>query len=79
MALQKAAEVHSKLLKTASKFLSPALKQYFTRKADRDFEKVKSAEPSAAQKYIAEQSQLNDSLDRVVGIYNMYRDDRTTF
>lgn len=78
MTLQKASQVHSSLIKTASKFLSPSLREYFTRKANRSFEKAKSSDESGVQRYIAEQSELNESLNRVVGIYNMYRDSRTT-
>lgn len=78
MGLQKVSEIHRELIKTASKFLSPSLKAYFTRKANNDLEKLKSVGSAGTEKYISEQTELNNSLGRVVGIYNMYRDERTT-
>jgi len=78
MSLERASKIHQELIKTAAKFLSPSFRDYFTRKAERDFAKLKSTGPSAAEKYISEQNELKKSLNRVVGLYNCYRDDRTT-
>lgn len=79
MSIEKAKEAHKSLLKTASKFISPSLKEYFRNKADSSFERIKdSKNESVFQKYISEQNELNNVLDRVVGVYNMYRDDRST-
>lgn len=78
MSLQKAAQVHSSLIKTASKFLSPSIRQYFIRKANNDFESVKKLPDNDIKNYLSEQKDLTGSLERVVGIYNMYRDESST-
>ncbi|KAI5169196.1 LYR motif-containing protein 4 [Pancytospora epiphaga] len=77
MALEKANEVYSRLLHSASKFVSPALKTYFIRKATDDFHcfsRKSRSDPSLAERYVKKQGSLADSLDRASTIYNMYRD-----
>lgn len=47
------------------------------KKADKAFEKSDN-KSSDFKKYISEQEELNSVLNRVVGIYNNYRDERST-
>lgn len=79
MSVQKASEVHSKLLQTVSKFLSPSLNHYFTQKVNNNFKKIEKSDKKEIEKYISDQNDLNDSLSRVIGIYNQYRDNTSTF
>lgn len=79
--MEKANEVYKELLNSASKFLSPSYRNFFTRKAYSDFEslqKTSTRDNSAISNYIKEQKDLKDSLDRSSIIYNMYRDPRST-
>ena len=79
MSLQRAADVHRQLLSVASKFLSPSFRAFFTRKADEDYSAlIRSPSESLAQQYISEQLATADGLERVVGIYNAYRDSSST-
>lgn len=78
MALEKAKKIHASLVKAASKFLSPSLKQYFVKKADREFDKISNRPEKDVHKYIEKQKDLKSSLDRVSGIYNTYRDKTAT-
>lgn len=71
-------EVYSILKGTISKFISPSLNNYFNRKADFDYENIVKAPKAEIERYITEQNDLNSTLNRVVGIYNMYRDDSST-
>lgn len=78
MSVEKAKEVYSSLMKTASKFLSPSFSQYFARKASTDFSNIKNASSEEIKRYISEQDELNNVLGRVVGIYNTYRDETSS-
>lgn len=78
MPVEKAKEVYSSLLKTASKFLSPSFRQYFSRKAHADFSSIKNASSEEIKRYISEQDETNNALGRVVGIYNTYRDETSS-
>lgn len=78
MKIEKAKDIYSTLLNTASKFLSPSLKQFFIRKANNDFHKIKGQSPEAIEKYFKEQKEANESLNRAVSIYNTYYDKSST-
>lgn len=78
MSLEKANETYKRLLHSASKFLSPAMKTYFMQKATDDFHcfsRKYRADPSLAERYIKKQNATADSLDRASTVYNMYRDE----
>lgn len=77
MSLEKANGAYKRLLASASKFASPALKTFFMTKAANDFKRFSKgshSDESIAQAYINSQTKLSESLDRVSGIYNTYRD-----
>jgi len=79
--LAKAEESHKKLLKSASKFLSPSFKEYFMAKANEDYGDFVSnpqKTESLVERYMKKTNEMNDSLERVVGIYNTYRDPYST-
>lgn len=78
MPVERAKDVYSSLIKTASRFISPSFSQYFTRKARADFNSIKGASLEKVEKYIAEQEELSSALGRVVGIYNTYRDETSS-
>ncbi len=78
MSIQKAKDIHSKLESTVSKFLSPSIREYFVKKIDRDYRGIVNSGSENIEKYISERKELNESLNRVVGIYNMYRDNTST-
>lgn len=81
MSIQKATDVYERLTNIASKFLSPSFNSYFNKRADLDYNRFRNEYPknkSIAESYIREQTELADSLDRTVGIYNMYRDENST-
>lgn len=78
MSVQKATDAYSNLISTASKFLSPSIKSFFLRKAEMDFKNSKNLQGSEISKYIEEQNSLREQLQKVIGIYNEYRDDTTT-
>lgn len=81
MSSQKAHAVFKSLQNTASKFLSPSLRAFFMNKSASDYDSFSRGygkDKSIAEKYIKEQKDLGESLERVVGIYNTYRDSSST-
>lgn len=77
MSLEKANKAYKGVLKSAAKFLSPAFKTFFTKKATDDFHcfsKRYLTDNSIAEQYIEKQKDLAAAYNRVAPIYNTYRD-----
>lgn len=81
MSLEKANDAYQRLLRSASRFLSPSLKAFFVTKATDDFHcfsRNYHNDESIAERYIRSQGASADALDRVSPIYNTYRDSSST-
>ncbi|TBU08252.1 hypothetical protein CWI36_0163p0010, partial [Hamiltosporidium magnivora] len=71
--------LYANLLKIISRFKSQNFREYFSRKANEDFEFLQSElekgkNTCAIKKYMEEQNNLMDVLKRQTKIYNLYND-----
>ncbi|TBU11368.1 protein transport protein Yif1 [Hamiltosporidium tvaerminnensis] len=76
--------LYANLLKIISKFKSQNFREYFSRKANEDFEFLQSElekgkNTCAIKKYMEEQNNLMDVLKRQTKIYNLYNDKDSNF